>query len=88
MTGRELAQIYEFSYGAIQRNLDGLTHEDSVLCPRTRRELCQLGSGPRWSLGEDWSSCWRGPTEPCCAEDEGARYRRGSAALREGGERG
>jgi len=33
MTGSELAQIYEFSYGGILRNLDGLTHEDSILSP-------------------------------------------------------
>jgi len=36
MTGTELAQIYEFSYEAIQRNLDGLTNGDSVLCPSQR----------------------------------------------------
>jgi hypothetical protein len=33
MTGSELAETYEFSYGAVKRNLDDLSHEDSMHCP-------------------------------------------------------
>jgi hypothetical protein len=45
MTGTELAQIYEFSYEAIQRNLDGLTNDDSVLCPEP------AGNCVNWVVG-------------------------------------
>jgi hypothetical protein len=45
MTGSEIAQIYEFSHGAIQRNLDGLTHEDSMLSPAPARNCLN------WVLG-------------------------------------
>jgi len=33
MTGSDLAKMYEFSYGAIKRNLDDLTHAESVVTP-------------------------------------------------------
>ena len=33
MTGNELASMYEFSYGAIKRNLEGVTNEDSLVQP-------------------------------------------------------
>jgi DinB superfamily len=84
MTGSELAQIYEFSYGAIQRNLDGLTHEDSVLCPEP------AGNCVNWVLGHMVTGrglvlMLAGADGTVLSEDEAARYRRGSAALREGG---
>ena len=31
MTGTDLVKMYEFSYGAINRNLDGLSHAESVV---------------------------------------------------------
>jgi DinB superfamily len=84
MTGSELAQIYEFSYGAIQRNLDGLTHEDSVLCPEP------AGNCVNWVLGHMVTGrglvlMLAGADGAVLTDDEAARYRRGSAALREGG---
>jgi hypothetical protein len=33
MTGNEIANMYEFSYGAIKRNLDEVTNEDSLVQP-------------------------------------------------------
>jgi hypothetical protein len=33
MTGNELTTMYEFSYGAIKRNLDGVTNEESLVIP-------------------------------------------------------
>jgi hypothetical protein len=33
MTGNDLAKMFEFSYGAIHRNLQDLTHQDSLLRP-------------------------------------------------------
>ena len=33
MTGNELANMYEFSYGAIKRNLDDVTNDESLLQP-------------------------------------------------------
>lgn len=34
MTGSELASIYEFSYGAIKLNLDGVSNEESLFIPQ------------------------------------------------------
>jgi len=33
MTGSDLARMYEFSYGALSRNLQDLTHADTVVMP-------------------------------------------------------
>ena len=33
MTGTELASMYEFSYGALKRNLEGVTNEESLVIP-------------------------------------------------------
>ncbi len=84
MTGTEIAYIYEFSYGAIQRNLDGLTHEDSMLSPEP------AGNCVNWILGHIVTG--RGlvlmlaGAEPfALTEQEASCYRRGSAALRDNG---
>jgi len=34
MTGRDLAKMFEFSYMAISRNLDGLSHQESLVVPQ------------------------------------------------------
>jgi len=84
MTGSELAQIYEFSYGAIKRNLDELTHEDSMLCPEP------AGNCINWVLGHMVTGrglvlMLAGAEPAVLADEEAASYRRGSAALTEGG---
>ena len=33
MTGKDLARMYEFSYAALNRNLQDLNHEDTVVLP-------------------------------------------------------
>ena len=45
MTGSELVSMYEFSYGAINRNLDGVTHEESLFIPEP------AGNCINWVLG-------------------------------------
>ena len=45
MTGSELVSLYEFSYGALKRNLDGITHEESLLIPQP------AGNCINWVLG-------------------------------------
>jgi len=84
MTGSELAQMYEFSYGAIQRNLDGLTHDDSMLSPEP------AGNCINWVLGHMVTGrglvlMLAGASPTVLTEEEAAGYRRGSAALTEGG---
>lgn len=34
MTANELVRLYEFSYGALNRNLDGITDEESLFIPQ------------------------------------------------------
>ena len=84
MTGNELAQIYEFSYGAIQRNLDGLTHEDSMISPEP------AGNCINWVLGHMVTGrglvlMLAGAAPAVLTDEEAAGYRRGSAALTAGG---
>ena len=84
MTGSEVAQIYEFSYGATQRNLDGLTHEDSMISPEP------AGNCINWVLGHMVTGrglvlMLAGASPTVLTEDEAAAYKRGSAALSEGG---
>ncbi len=45
MTGNELAAMYEFSYGALKRNLDGLSNQDSLIIPP------EGGNCLNWVLG-------------------------------------
>jgi hypothetical protein len=45
MTAADLTTMYEFSYGAIKRNLDGITHEESLVCPEPN------GNCMNWILG-------------------------------------
>jgi hypothetical protein len=84
MTGSELAQIYEFSYGAIQRNLDALSHEDTMISPEP------AGNCINWVLGHMVTGrglvlMLAGAEGAVLTDDEAAGYRRGSAALTEGG---
>ncbi len=44
MTSTDLVKMYEFSYGAINRNLDGLSHAESVVLPPS-------GNCLNWVLG-------------------------------------
>jgi hypothetical protein len=55
MTGSELAQIYEFSYGAIQRNLDGLSPTKTACSVPNLPVTALTGSSATWSRDADWS---------------------------------
>ena len=45
MTGSDLAKMYEFSYGALNRNLQDLSHDDSLVQPDSG------GNCLNWVLG-------------------------------------
>lgn len=45
MTGSDLVSIYEFSYGAIKRNLEGVSNEESLVRPQP------FGNCMNWVLG-------------------------------------
>jgi uncharacterized damage-inducible protein DinB len=45
MTGTDLVKMYEFSYGTISRNLEGVSHQDSLVLPQPS------GNCLNWVLG-------------------------------------
>ena len=78
MTGNDLAKMYEFSYGAINRNLDGLSHEESLVIPEPG------GNCLNWVLGHIVIGPQHGADAgrrrlPCSAGEE-ARHSTGAAA--------
>jgi uncharacterized damage-inducible protein DinB len=83
MTGNDLANMYEFSYLAINRNLNELTHEDTVFIPEPS------GNCINWVLGHIVSArgmmlLLTGADRPIFSHEEGAPYQRGSAAMKAG----
>ncbi len=83
MTGNDLASMYEFSYLAINRNLNELNHEDTVFIPEPS------GNCINWVLGHIVSA--RGMVllltdagQPILTQEESASYQRGSAAMKPG----
>jgi len=79
MTGSDLAKMYEFSYGAIKRNLDDLTHAESVVTPPSggnclnwvlghvvvaRNTVLRLAGGTPMLTGENMAVYQRG-SSPC-----------------------
>ena len=82
MTGSELANMYEFSYGAIKRNLEDLSNEESLFQPPG------AGNCLNWVLGHVVTARNTVLTLAggnAIVNDEAApHYRRGSAPLRPG----
>jgi len=83
MTGQDLASMYEFSYFALNRNLNELTHDDSVFIPEPS------GNCINWVLGHIISArgtmlLLSGAGAPIFTHEEAAAYQRGSAAMKEG----
>ena len=82
MTGNELAAMYEFSYGAIKRNLDGVTQDESLIIPDAG------GNCLNWVLGHILVA--RGMLltmtggAPVLNEEQAAHYRRGSSPIQVG----
>ena len=84
MTGSEIAQMYEFSYGAIKRNLDDVSNEDSLVQPPG------AGNCLNWVLGHivvarNTIMTLAGGA-PMVGDDVAAHYRRGSNPLQPGDE--
>ena len=82
MTGNDLANMYEFSYGAIKRNLDDVTNEDSLVQPPG------AGNCLNWVLGHivvarNTILSLAGGA-PVAGDEVAAYYRRGSEPLRPG----
>jgi DinB superfamily len=84
MTGNELANMYEFSYGAIKRNLDGVTNEESLVQPPG------AGNCLNWVLGHIVVARNTIMTlaggDPMVGDGVAAHYRRGSEPLQPGDE--
>lgn len=76
MNASDLVKMYEFSYGAINRNLDGLSHAESVVVPQPS------GNCLNWVLGHMISA--RGLVltltggAPVLTGEAAALYQRGS----------
>jgi hypothetical protein len=82
MTGSELMNMYEFSYGAITRNLDGVTHEESLFIPEP------AGNCINWVVGHVVAARNTVLTlaggSPVFTSDAAGHYRRGSAPIQSG----
>ena len=82
MTGSDLVSMYEFSYMALNRNLDGVSHEESLFIPEP------AGNCINWVVGHIVSA--RGTIltlaggNPVLSGDAAALYRRGSQAIHAG----
>ena len=78
MTSGDLISLYEFSYAALKRNLDGVTQEESMVMP-------PAGNCLNWVLGHLVTA--RGLVlnlaggAPVMPEDAAQTYRRGSGQL-------
>ena len=84
MTGSEIANMYEFSYGAIKRNLEDVTNEESLVQPPG------AGNCLNWVLGHIVAArntvLKLAGGAPMVGEDVAAHYRRGSDPLQVGRE--
>ena len=83
MTGNELMNMYEFSYMAISRNLDGVTNEESLFIP------VPAGNCINWVVGHIVAARNTVLTlaggGPVLTGDDAAHYRRGSDPIHAGG---
>ena len=82
MTGSELVRLYEFSFGALNRNLDGVTNEESLIIPQP------AGNCINWVLGHVVTArntvLTLAGRETIVNDDVAAHYRRGSEAIHPG----
>ncbi len=80
MTGNEIANMYEFSYGAIKRNLDDVTNDESLVQPPG------AGNCLNWVLGHIVAArntaLKLAGAAPVVDEGVVAQYRRGSEPLK------
>lgn len=83
MTGNDLANLYEFSYMALNRNLADLSHDDSIFIPEPS------GNCINWVVGHIVTArgmmlLLTGVGAPIFSEVEAAVFARGSAAMKSG----
>ena len=82
MTGTELANMYEFSYGAIKRNLEDLTNAESLVHPPG------AGNCLNWVLGHVVAArntvLKLAGSAPLVGEEITSHYSRGSKPLQPG----
>jgi DinB superfamily len=82
MTGNDLVSMYEFSYMALNRNLDGVSHEESLFIPEP------AGNCINWVLGHMVAARNTVLTlaggSPILSGDDIAQYRRGSTPIHPG----
>ncbi len=76
MTAANLTAMYEFSYAALKRNLEHITHEESLTCPEPH------GNCMNWILGHvvlaRGNALVMAGGEPVFGGEDAAHYRRGS----------
>ena len=83
MTANDLASMYEFSYFALNRNLNDLAHQDTIHIPEPG------GNCINWVLGHVISArgmmlLLAGAGGPVFSAEEAAVFQRGSAAMKSG----
>lgn len=82
METQALTELYKFVYFSLQRNLAGLTHEESLRAPEP------AGNSINWVLGHILDSrnavLKMVGAEPVWNQESAQRYKRGSAPLGEG----
>ena len=77
MTGRDLAKMYEFSYGAVSRNLEGLSHAESLVVPPSGGNCLNWVLGHLISARNTALSLAGG--SPVLSGEAAAAYQRGSS---------
>ena len=82
MTSSDLIKMYEFSYGALNRNLEGVSNEESLIIPQP------AGNCINWVLGHVVTArnlvLTLAGGASIVSSDDAAPYRRGSDPLQPG----
>jgi len=82
MTGNELVTMYEFSYGVLNRNLDGVSNEESLFIPQP------AGNCINWVLGHVVTArnlvLTLAGGVGVVNDEAAAHYRRGSGPIQQG----
>ena len=82
MTSTDLVRLYEFSYGAFNRNLDGVSNEESLIIPQP------AGNCINWVLGHVVSArnliLTLAGGDPIDHGDAVKHYQRGSGGIQSG----
>jgi hypothetical protein len=82
MTGQDLVNLYEFTYGALKRNLDGISHADSLVSPPGGCNCINWVLGHMLAARRSVHRLAGAPQDP--GGDLLSRYGRGSEPLKPG----